>query len=204
MNTNDKQLFWLKLIASLMVCIIVLAVLIMVNVFVLDQGGGSDPLVPTTEDSVNETRLISAIQELSSRIESLQSGSSGNFKFEQSDSENAKVKIEPSVSNLEVLIEKLIKKLGRSVMTSERMTVLRDSPDKLTNWGAIRISSKWNNHTEALRALFMMTYSQVIEKVGWPHSILTHGNNCTQWNYKDGGIMFIDGYLSNIWSNDWN
>jgi len=168
MNTNDKQLFWLKLIAFLMVGIIAFN---MMNTLMSDQSGRSDSMAPITEDSATESRLISAIEELSSRMENYQPGFSVDSRADQGAEETAKVKIEPSVSNLEDLLKKLIKTLNRSALSSERNTVLREKLENISNWESIRLTSLWESHDAARKSLFMKTYSQVLELTGPPVNI---------------------------------
>ena len=78
-----------------------------------------------------------------------------------------------------------------SVLNPDLSGLATETPE-----GISQFASRWSDETSAGNDLFMMTYGQVMERLGSPLSF--HGQNKVVWEYEDGFVNFVDGYASSV------
>lgn len=197
--------FWLRAITLLLGCIMVVLIAIMVHEFSLNEVASE--MMKGQAFSPAEEALAKAIQDLGQRINSLHQilAPFGHAENDGSSESNIpdRIRIDPSTSNLETSIERLINVLEKSILTSGHNIVLRERLEEISNWTPVQISDIWNSRDEAMKALFMQSYSQVLNKMGPPEYVISGGGLSAEWHYKDGWILFVDGYVGNISNGIW-
>lgn len=140
--------------------------------------------------------LLCAVQSLERSIREL------NRNFERAGlaggtspkGDERKTRIEPDDKRLDTLIESLIQVIQGSSLSSERNTLLRDRYLSLGSKEPGGLKRFWQTDKGARDDLFMMTYSQVLERLGPPEIVFSSAGLDVRWNYPDGQVTFIDGF----------
>ena len=161
--------------------------------------GESSFKTASQDSSLSTEELVQAIQSLEMKIENLDKTMREFYSKPARDFAIPKDGIsfkEDSLVRLEKAIDRLVDVASSTSLSSERNTILRRNYETSRDRESPLFKELWNSAGTAKKELFMMTYSQILEKLGPPQLLL--GGPEVIWQYQHGSVTFIDGIVSDV------
>jgi len=195
---------WMKLMVPVLFVSAVIPLLLYLVLDPLPGSGSADPSKPPIEAASPEAAemkaLAAAIDDLKKSIDRLQ-GSLALTEPAPSEWDAAlageRVALEPArPSRLEEKLEELTAAVKLLAASSGGRASLRLGGQDLGETPE-DARTGWNSSKAAEDELFLLSYAQVLEKLGRPHYIRSM-NGIIYWDYKGMSVKFMDGLVAEV------